>query len=384
MFANYAFGIEEEFFLSSGETRRPMPRMPRAFHAALETALAGSLRREMLQSQIEIATPPMFDMGAALEELARCRLRLSNAAAEHGLIAMASGTHPLARWDMQRPSPKRRYQELMETLQMLGSRNIVCGMHVHVSTPDPSMRIDLMRRIIPFLPVFLALSTSSPYWQGRRTGLMGYRLAAYDELPRTGLPELFADEKDYRRYVDTLVSSGAIPDETYIWWAVRPSAKHPTLELRIADSCTSVRDAIAIAALYRCLVRHLVENPALNRDIGAVERAIALENKWIAQRYGIRGALIDPGSQSVRPVPELVEELIDMLDADAGALDCRRELHAVRDILVHGTSACQQIAREDEALRRGLSPAEALHAVVDWLSAATTDQAVAGSVRTLH
>ncbi len=384
MFANYAFGIEEEFFLSSGETRRPMPRMPKAFHNALESALAGSLRREMLQSQIEIATPPMFDMGAAFDELARCRLRLAAAAAEHGLIAMASGTHPLARWDVQRASPKRRYQQLMEELQMLGSRNIVCGMHVHVSTPDPAMRIDLMRRIIPFLPVFLALSTSSPYWQGRRTGLMGYRLAAYDELPRTGLPELFADETEYRRYVDSLVSSGAIPDETYIWWAVRPSARHPTLELRIADSCTLVRDAVAIAALYRCLVRHLVENPALNRDISAVERAIALENKWIAQRHGIRGALIDPGSRSVRPVPELVEELIDMLDADATALDCRRELHAVRDILVHGTSACQQIAREEEALRSGLSPTEALHSVVDWLSAATADPGLARFERTLH
>jgi glutamate---cysteine ligase / carboxylate-amine ligase len=372
MFGNFTFGIEEEFFVSSGETRRPLPRLPKAFSQDIALALPGSLRHEMLQSQIETATPPMYDMGAALDVLRHYRRQLSVAAEEHDLKVMASGTHPLARWDAQRPSPKRRYHDLMHELQMLGSRNIVCGLHVHVSVPDPGQRVDLMRRLIPFLPVFLALSTSSPYWQGRRTGLMGYRLAAYDELPRTGLPELFADESAYRRYVDALVTSGAIKDESYIWWAVRPSAKYPTLELRIADSCTIAEHTMAIAALYRCLTRHLAMTPALNRDIGAVERAIALENKWIAQRHGIRGALIDPASHTMRPVPELVEDLIAMLDADAGALDCRQELLGLRQIIETGTSACQQMAREDEAIARGATTPEALIEVVDWLSAMTS------------
>jgi glutamate---cysteine ligase / carboxylate-amine ligase len=371
MIANYAFGIEEEFFVSSGETRRPLPRLPKAFHVDLAATLAGSLRHEMLQSQIETATPPLFEMGAGLEALRQQRMRLAAAGREHGLLVMASGTHPLARWDVQRPSPKRRYHQLMHELQMLGSRNIVCGLHVHVSVPDPSMRVDLMRRVIPYLPLILAMSTSSPYWQGRRTGLMGYRLAAYDELPRTGLPELFRDEADYRRYVDGLVLSGAIPDESYIWWAVRPSSKYPTLELRIADSCTDAEHSIALAALYRCLVRHLVENPALNRDIGAVERAIALENKWIAQRHGIRGALIDAASGTLRPVTELAEDMLAMLDGDSTALDCRKELALVRSILADGTSACQQIAREAEALARGATQPEALSDVVDWLAAVT-------------
>jgi glutamate---cysteine ligase / carboxylate-amine ligase len=383
MFANYAFGIEEEFFVSSRETRKPLPRLPKAFHAELSAALPDSLRHEMLQSQIETATPPMFEMGAALDVLRQYRRRLAAAGEQHGLRIMASGTHPLARWDVQRPSPKRRYHALMHELQMLGSRNIVCGLHVHVSVPDPAQRVDLMRRVIPFLPVFLALSTSSPYWQGRRTGLMGYRLAAYDELPRTGLPELFADEGAYRRYVDALVSSGAIKDESHIWWAIRPSSKYPTLELRIADSCTIAEHTIAIAALYRCLIRHLVENPSLNRDIGAVERAIALENKWIAQRHGIRGALIDPDSRTLRPVAELAEDLIAMLEGAARKLDCVAELHCVRGIIADGTSACRQIAREDEALARGVAPAEALTEVVDWLAAVTAGEAD-GAPRTLH
>ncbi len=371
MIGNYAFGIEEEFFLSSAETRRPLPRLPKRLHADLTAALHGSLRREMLQSQIETATPPLYDMREAADVLRGQRRRLAAAADDHGLKAIAAGTHPLARWDSQRASPKRRHQELMNSLQMLGSRNILCGLHVHVSVPDAADRVDLMRRMIPFLPLFLALSTSSPFWQGRRTGLMGYRLAAYDELPRTGLPELFRDQTEYGRYVDGLVLSGAIPDESYIWWAVRPSSKYPTLELRIADSCTSPDHAVAIAALYRCLVRHLVEDPALNRDIGAVERAVALENKWIAQRHGIRGAFIDAASHSVRPVPELIEDLLAMLDGDAEALGCLPELRSVRAILREGTSACRQVAREDEALARGLSPAEALIEVVDWLALAT-------------
>jgi glutamate---cysteine ligase / carboxylate-amine ligase len=380
MIGNYAFGIEEEFFLSSAETRKPTLRLPRRFHDDVELALKGSVRHEMLQSQIEIATPPLNDMGEALELLASQRLRLASVAADHGLRAIAAGTHPIARWDVQRPSPKRRYHQLMDQLQMLGSRNIVCGLHVHVSLPDPSMRVDVMRRVIPYLPLFLALSTSSPFWQGRRTGLMGYRLAAYDELPRTGLPELFQDDADYRRYVDALVVSGAVPDESHIWWAVRPSAKFPTLELRIADSCTSAADAVAIAALYRCLVRRLTREPAINRDIGPVERALAIENKWIAQRHGIRGAFIDPASRSLRPVREIAEEVVAMVSADADALDCASELASVGAILDGGTSACRQIARHDEAKARGLADPEALSEVVDWLAAVTAEGETAPTV----
>jgi glutamate---cysteine ligase / carboxylate-amine ligase len=381
MIGNYAFGIEEEFFLSCAGARRPAQRLTRRFHDDLELALKGSVRHEMLQSQIEMATQPMIDMGEALEVLSGQRLRLAAVAADHGLRAIAAGTHPIARWEAQKPSPRRRYHQLMDALQMLGSRNIVCGLHVHVSLPDPGARVDVMRRLIPFLPLFLALSTSSPFWQGRRTGLMGYRLAAYDELPRTGLPELFGDESEYRRYVDALVASGAVPDETHIWWAVRPSAKYPTLELRIADSCTTARDAIAIAALYRCIVRRLVSEPALNRDIGPVERAVAIENKWIAQRHGIRGAFIDPASRSLRPVREMVDDVMDMVAADARALDCEAEIGGLRDILDGGTSACRQIARHDDAKARGMTEAEALADVVDWLAETTAE---GEDARTIH
>lgn len=375
MLDHYRFGIEEEYFISSARTRHAAKALPRGFMTEIEQALPEAIRPEMLQSQIEVATPPSLELGAARELLAGYRRMLAAIGDEHGLLISASGTHPLARWDSQKASPKARYNKLMHDLQMLGSRNILCGMHVHVSVPDPSARIDIMRRLLPYLPVFLALSTSSPYWQAKRTGLMGYRLAAYDELPRTGIPELFADEAEYREYIDALVRSRAIPDESYIWWAVRPASKYPTLELRIADSCTRVEHAVAIAALYRCLIRHLVNNPALNRDIGAMERAITLENKWIAQRHGIHGGFIDAAVKGVRPVAELVEEMIAMVEPDAIALDCLEDLHAVRSILKFGTSADHQIALETDARGRGKTGEEALSEIVDWLALATRGQA---------
>lgn len=367
----YRFGIEEEYFVSNARTRHAAKVMPKAFMHEIQKALPEALRPEMLQSQIEVATPPSYELGAARDLLGGYRRMLAAIADEHGLLVSASGTHPLARWDNQKANDKARYNKLMHDLQMLGARNILCGMHVHVSVPDPSVRIGLMRRLIPFLPVFLALSTSSPYWQARRTGLMGYRLAAYDELPRTGIPELFADEAEYQGYVDALVGSRAIPDESYIWWAVRPAAKYPTLELRIADSCTRVEHAVAIAALYRCLIRHLVNTPSLNRDIGAAERAVTIENKWLAQRHGIHGAFIDWSTRTMRPVAELVEDMLAMLEPDGVALGCAEELRSVRAILQSGTSADQQIALETDARGRGKTGEEALAEIVDWLALAT-------------
>jgi len=379
----YRFGIEEEYFIANARTRHAAKVLPRAFLKEIGAALPDAVRPEMLQSQIEVATPPSQELGQAKELLGGYRRMLAAIGDEHALLVLASGTHPLARWDTQKASPAARYNKLMHDLQMLGSRSILCGMHVHVEVPEPAERIAIMRRLIPFLPVFLALSTSSPYWQARRTGLMGYRLAAYDELPRTGIPELFADEAEYRHYVDALVSARAIPDESYIWWAVRPSAKFPTLELRIADSCTRVEHAVAIAALYRCLIRHLVRNPALNRDIGAAERAITVENKWIAQRHGIHGAFIDAATKTVRPVAELVEEMIAMLEPDASALDCVAELRSARAILQLGTSADHQIALETDARGRGKSGEEALAEIVDWLAMATRGRD-SPAVRTVH
>ena len=213
-------------------------------------------------------------------------------AAEYGLAILAAGTHPTALWTAAVQTAEERYDVVMDDLQMIGQRDMLCGMHVHVELPDPDGSVDVMFRMLPYLPLFLALSTSSPFWQSRRTGLKGYRLAAYDELPRTGVPELFRTKKEFDAYIGALVRAGVMEDSSYVWWAIRPSLKHPTLELRAPDCCTLLDDSLAIAALYRTLARHLYRNPQRNEDLDAVGRAIVVENKWRAQRYGVHGTFV--------------------------------------------------------------------------------------------
>jgi carboxylate-amine ligase len=363
----YKFGIEEEYFLADKVTGELALRTPDGFFSTAHLATEGLTAREFLQSQVEVATRPLHSLANAKCELKYARKVLSYMASAHGLSIQACGTHPTANWRKTVQSENQHYDKVMRDLQMIGQRNLLCGMHVHVELPDPGRRIDVMRRIMPFLPVFLALSTSSPFWRGRPTGLRGYRLAAYDELPRTGLPEAFYSEAEYYTYVGALVKSGIIEDASYLWWMVRPSAKYPTLELRAPDCCTRLDDAIAIAALYRVVVRHLFENPAYNKEVDGVERAIAVENKWRAQRYGVRATFATVnGAQTVR---DFVDHLLDLTAEHADALCCREEVAHCRSIVEHGTSADQQL--EIFAAHAGEGDKAALACVTQWLAATT-------------
>ena len=243
----FQFGIEEEYFLCDATTLQPSMNTPESLFERRHAKTGATLNREMLQAQIEVATRPHVTSENAREELLGLRQHAAESAAKHGLAVLACGTHPSADWRRAVHTPKVRYDELMEGLQMVGQRNMLCGMHVHVEVVCPETRIDVMNRMIPYVPLLLALSTSSPFWRSQCTGLKGYRLTAYDELPRTGLPELFRSMRDYEAYVAALVCSGAIPNATHVWWSIRPSDKYPTLELRATDCCTRVDDAIAIA-----------------------------------------------------------------------------------------------------------------------------------------
>jgi carboxylate-amine ligase len=325
----------------------------------------------MLEPQMEVATPPSSDFAEARRLLSDLRRGVGEMAARHGLAVMAAGTHPLAAWSRVRGTPGPRYGRITRELQMIGSRNVVCGLHVHVEPPAGSSRVDLLNRLQPFLPLFLALSTSSPFWQGQRTGLLGYRLAAYREIPRTWLPPFFADEADYGRFVDTLVRSRAIEDASFLWWVARPSAKHPTLELRIADSCTRLDDTLALAALFRCLVRRLDRDGDLNRGLTGASHAIVAENCWRAQRYGIHGSFVDEATRTAKPVSDALSETLALLREDARALGCEGELDLCPWILARGTSADRQLAIFTEAVGRGRPNRDALVAVVDALTAET-------------
>ena len=365
---DFSFGIEEEYFLADAETmliaEDPAPRL---FEAAAEQ-LGSRVGREFLQPQIEVATKPHHDTADAREELVRLRHGVGEIAAEHGIAIMAAGTHPTARWRHVEQTPKKRYGAVMDGLQMIGQRNMLCGMHVHVQLPDPDRRVDVMSRMIPYIPLFVALSTSSPFWQSRRTGLLGYRLAAYDELPRTGLPDLFKTTEEYDAYINALVKSGAVQDSSFVWWTIRPSLKYPTLELRAPDCCTRVEDALAIAALYRALIRHLYFDHQHNGAMDVVARAISVENKWRAQRFGVAGTFV--AKDGAISVADMLDQVIERVQDDAAALGCTAEVAACQRIIVQGTSADQQLRIFDQGVsERGTDAA--LQDVCRWIASTT-------------
>jgi carboxylate-amine ligase len=358
----YSFGIEEEYFLADKRTLEVAVETPNALFEAANWSTGGQAMREMLQAQLEVATNVHVDAADAREELAFLRREVAKVADQFGFAIMACGTHPTAVWRLSQPSPKPRYEEMIEDLRSIGHRNMMCGMHVHVQLPDSEKRFAVMRAMIPYLPLFIALSASSPFWDSHKTGLKGYRLAAYSELPRTGLPELFENKLAYDGYVRALEKSGVIPDESYIWWAMRPSSRHPTLELRAPDTCTLIEDGVAIASLYRALARHLYERPQLSLGVTSVDRAIAVENKWRAQRYG--ADCIFASKDGPVPIGELLSGLIDRIAADAEALGCADEVRHCRTIVTRGSSA-------DFKLRAWEESGEDISAVSRWIAAAT-------------
>jgi carboxylate-amine ligase len=369
--------MEEEYFVFDARSRRAVARYNRRFLVGARKRLGDRVMTEMLQSQIEVATPVCATMAEARGHLAAFRAALAEEAEKYGLGIAALGTFPLAYWPEQTVTPKARYDAIMDDLQMVGMRNMLCGMHVHVETSEPANRIALMMRLVPYLPLLLALSTSSPFWQGHPTGLRGYRLAAYDELPRTGLPELFRTNADYENFVSALVGAGIMPDASYIWWALRPSLRHPTLELRVADSCTRLQDAVAIAALFRCLVRALDRDASRNADFDRVGRAITVENKWHAQRHGVAAIFIEPFRRVAMPVASWLEEVLALVAEDADALGCTQEIGRLREIVSTGTSADDQLRIYEAAKAAGHRRAIRLREVVDWAARETLRSAEA-------
>lgn len=369
MDGRFQFGIEEEFFLADAITRGTPRRSVRAFHAAVRRHLP-DVERELMQSQIEIASPPTTSFAQARSVLAGLRSRLAEIGADHRILLLASGTHPLARWSRQSKTEKARYQALTREMQIVARRNVVSGMHVHVEVPNPDRRVDLMNRLLPYMPLLLALSASSPFWQGGNTGLAAYRLSVWGEMPRTGLPELFRDADEYDRYVATMVRAGAIKDASFLWWTLRPSIRYPTLELRVADSCTRLDDTLAIAALYRCLVRHAVREPGLNRGMTGASRALVSENLWRAQRDGVRASFIDEATGQSVPCAAYLAALLDQLASDTAELGCVAEVERTRQIVAHGTSADRQLALAAEVRGAG-GLIRATPSVVDWIATAS-------------
>jgi len=363
----FTIGIEEEYLLVDPETRDLAIDVPDALMAECERRLEGQVSPEFLQSQIEIGTRVCDNLKQAAQELARMRKIVAEVAAEYGLAPIAASTHPFADWYAQKHTDKERYHILAQDMQAVARRLLICGMHVHVGLGDDELRIDLLGQVSYFLPHLLALSTSSPFWQGEDTGLKSYRISVFDELPRTGLPESFESYGEYARHVEILIHAGVIEDASKLWWDVRPSARFPTLELRIPDVCTRLRDGVAVAAMYVCILRMLYRLKRNNQRWRRYSNMLIQENRWRAQRYGYAEGLIDFGIGEIVPYADLLEEMIELVRVDALALDCLPEVEHARKIVTGGTSAHRQLAVYHQAIEAGADKKQALEKVVDFL-----------------
>ncbi|MDI3338016.1 carboxylate-amine ligase [Defluviimonas aestuarii] len=363
---DFTIGVEEEYLLVDRDTLA-LAVAPEALMDACKAEMADQVSPEFLQCQIEVGTRVCKDVGQARDELRKLRACVSRHAAKHGLAPIAASCHPFSDWKDQHHTDKERYNDLRRDLGGVARRMLICGMHVHVGIPAEDMRIDLVNQLSYFLPHLLAMSASSPFWQGDDTGLASYRLTVFDNLPRTGLPPKFSSWAEYKRTVDALVRMKLIEDSSKIWWDLRPSARFPTIESRICDVQPRLEMTLSLAALTQCLTRMLWRLMRRNQRWRHYDNFLLEENRWRAQRYGITGGLIDFGRLEVVGFPTLMDELIEVVAEDAGVLGCTAEIEALRDLLDTGTSADRQRIVHADAVEAGDDGPAAMRAVVHSL-----------------
>ena len=360
-------GVEEEYLVVDAETGDAAADPPDAFFPACKKALGDCVTPEFLRCQIEIATPVCNNVSEAREHLTHMRSTLARIAIDHDLRLMAASTHPFTTWRAQKPTKGERYSKMNEDLQGAIRRMLICGTHVHVGILDPSMRIDVMNQMRYFLPHMLALSTSSPFWEGDIMGMKSYRLSVFDGMPRTGIPEAMGSIEEYEKLVGMLSGAGVIEDASKIRWDIRPSVRFPTLETRVSDMCTRLEDTLAIVAIYQCLTRMFIHLKQRNIKWRTYPALLIAENRWLAQRFGVTGSLIDFGKGKCIAYRELLEELIGFLLQHAQALGCERELLHARTIVERGSSACRQVEIYEREMACGAEKQAALKTVVDHL-----------------
>lgn len=362
----FTIGIEEEYLLVDCDSLA-LAEAPDGLMEACAAELEGQVAPEFLKCQIEIGTKVCAGVTEAREDLKRLRSCVARHAKAYNLAPIAASCHPFADWRDQHHTDKERYNVLNHDLAGVVQRMLICGMHVHVGIDSPDRRIDLMNQISYFLPHLLALSTSSPFWQGRDTGLDSYRLTVFDNLPRTGLPPQMDSFGAFERSVHALTDLGVIEDATKIWWDLRPSHRFPTLEARICDVQPRLEHTITLAALVQALARMLWRLAARNQRWRLYDSFLISENRWRAQRYGVREGLIDFGRGEIVAMADLVDELIGLIEEDAAHLGSTEEVARAREIVRGGTSASRQRAVFATARAAGQDSAAAMRAVVAHL-----------------
>ncbi|MCZ0810751.1 MAG: carboxylate-amine ligase [Pseudomonadota bacterium] len=362
----FTIGIEEEYLLVDRDSLA-LADAPEALMQDCKSELEDQVSPEFLNCQIEIGTRVCRNVAEARDDLKRLRATVSACAARHNLVPIAASCHPFADWRNQTHTDRERYNMLAGDLAGVVRRMLICGMHVHVGIDPPDRRVDLMNQLSYFLPHLLALSCSSPFWQGQDTGLDSYRLTVFDNLPRTGLPPRMESYGEFRRSVAALVDLGVIEDSSKIWWDLRPSHQFPTLESRICDVQPRLEHALTLAAITQALTRMLWRLAVRNQRWRIYDHFLLGENRWRAQRYGLREGLIDFGLGEIVPMGDLIEELIELLLEDARFLESSAEIENARDILRSGGSAGRQRQVYHDAIQAEDDHEHALRAVVRHL-----------------
>jgi carboxylate-amine ligase len=363
----FTVGIEEEYLLVNLDTRDVNENPPAALLKECTERGSGRIYPEFLRSQLEVNTRVCRTIPEVRADLARLRAIIVEVSRKHGLAPIAASTHPFGSATRQMPTEKEQYFALAREMQAAARRLMVCGMHVHVGIDDDDLRVDLMNQLSYFVPHLLALSCSSPFWEGEQTGLMSFRCTLFSSLPRTGLPDRFTSYADLRRHIDMLTRNGVIENTTKMWWDVRPSPRYPTLEMRVMDCCTSIDDAMCLAALVVCLARRLCRLRQANQSWRLYPNVLIAENRWRAMRYSFDEKLLDLARGELLPFSTLADELIALVAEDAEALGCKREIEHTKTILARGTSAHRQLQTFQDARAAGATAREALQAVVDFL-----------------
>jgi carboxylate-amine ligase len=356
-------GVEEEYQIvdTRGELRSHIDTLL----AAAAPKLGDQVKREMMQSVVEVGTTICDDVEQAREQLGQFRLTLSELLAPEGLRIACAGTHPFSKWQEQQITDYERYKMLEEELQDVVRALLIFGFHVHVAIPEPDLRIEVLNEARYFLPHLLALSTSSPFWQGRNTGLKSYRSVIWSNFPRTGIPPDIASFDEYENYVQLLVKTRSIDNGKKIWWDLRAHPSFPTLEFRVCDMPTRLEESVFLAAVMQAICAKLLKLRARNLGFRKYMPALIAENKWRAIRYGLDGMLIDLGKQAEVPMRELAIELMEFIDDVVDELGSRRAVSYIDTLLSGGTSADRQL----EAYRK----AGDVRAVVDHVAAETLD-----------
>jgi carboxylate-amine ligase len=338
----FTLGIEEEFQIIDPQTRELRSRVNEMLDEG-RMLLGEQIKPEMHQSMVEVGTGICRNIKEARADVIKLRRTIAELAQRKGLAIVAASTHPISHWQDQQITEHERYEQMIEELQQSARALLIFGMHVHVGMQDREAAIAVMNAARYMLPHVYALSTSSPFWIKRNTGMKSYRYEVFKQFPRTGIPDYFNSFGEFENFVNLLIKTGCIDNGKKIWWDVRPHPFFPTLEFRVCDIPSKVDETLAIAALFQAITAKLYKLYRQNLGFRLYRRALIEENKWRAARYGLEGKLIDFGKRQEVPVRDLIGELLEFVDDVVDELGCREEINYVHTILANGTSADRQL-----------------------------------------